>query len=155
MINPDARLGPKVKVFYPGLVNIYGCRIGSETKIGPFVEIQKGVRIGAKCKISSHAFICEGVTIGDEVFVGHGVTFINDLYPRATNSRHRMQTGADWKLVKTRVLKGASIGSNATILAGVTIGEGAMVGAGAVVTKSVPKYVIAAGNPARVIRKLP
>lgn len=155
MINADVKLGAKVKIFYPDLVNIYGCRIGEQTKIGPFVEIQKGVKIGAKCKISSHAFICQGVTIADEVFIGHGVVFINDLYPRATNTRHRLQTEADWKLVKTRVEKGAAIGSNATILAGVVIGEGAMVGAGAVVTRSVPKKTVVAGNPAKIIRKLP
>jgi UDP-2-acetamido-3-amino-2,3-dideoxy-glucuronate N-acetyltransferase len=155
MINTNVRLGANVKIFYPELVNIYGCRIGKDTRIGPFVEIQKGVIIGSKCKISSHAFICEGVSIEDEVFIGHGVVFINDLYPRATNAGHELQTEADWKLKKTVVKKGASIGSNATILAGLTVGRGAMVGAGAVVTKSVPEKTVVAGSPAKIIRKLP
>lgn len=146
MIAKDVRIGKNSKIYYPDLCNLYGCKIGNETKIGPFVEIQAGVKIGSKCKISSHTFICEGVTIEDEVFVGHGVMFTNDLYPKATNK--------DWKLKKTRVEKGAAIGSNATILPGVVIGRGSLVGAGAVVTKSVPEKVIVAGNPAIILRKL-
>jgi acetyltransferase-like isoleucine patch superfamily enzyme len=141
-------LGKDVKIFQPDLVNLYGCVIGDETKIGAFVEVQKNAKVGARCKISSHTFICEGVTIEDEVFVGHGVMFINDIYPRATTGG-ALQTEADWKVVPTRVKKGASIGSGAVILAGVTIGEGAMVGAGAVVTKDVPPHTVAKGIPAR------
>ncbi len=144
-------MGQGVKVFQPDLVNLYGCTIGDETRIGAFVEIQKNATIGARCKISSHTFICEGVAIGDEVFVGHGVMFINDIYPRAT-SGGALQTEADWAVVPTRVERGASIGSGAVILAGVTIGEGAMVGAGAVVTKDVPPHMIAKGVPARLGR---
>lgn len=135
-------------------VNIYGCEIGENTKIGAFVEIQKGAKIGKNCKISSHSFICEGVTIEDEVFVGHNVTFINDLYPRATTTSGKLQSEMDWRCVPTTIERRASIGSSATILAGVRIGEGAMVGAGAVVTKDVPPWVVVAGNPARVIRTL-
>jgi acetyltransferase-like isoleucine patch superfamily enzyme len=150
-IAPTVVLGKDVRIFQPDLVNLYGCTIGDETKIGAFVEIQKKAFIGARCKISSHTFICEGVTIEDEVFVGHGVMFINDLYPRAT-SGGALQTEADWKVVPTRVQRGASIGSGAVILAGVTIGEGAMVGAGAVVTKDVPDHTIAKGVPARLGR---
>src|SRR5262249_26424958 len=142
-------LGKDVKIFQPDLVNLYGCIIGDETKIGAFVEIQKNAKVGARCKISSHTFICEGVTIEDEVFVGHGVMFINDIYPRATTGG-ALQTEADWKIVPTHVKKGASIGSGAVILAGVTIGEGAMVGAGAVVTKDVPAHTVAKGIPARI-----
>lgn len=147
----DAELGKDVRIFHPDLVNVYGCRIGDETTVGPFVEIQRGVVIGARCKISSHSFICDGVTIEDGVFVGHGVMFINDAYPRATNEDGTLQGGEDWTLVETHVKKRASLGSNATILAGVTIGEQAIVGAGAVVTRDVPDYAIVAGVPARVI----
>src|SRR3989344_6772231 len=149
----NVRLGKDVKIFHPNLVNLYGCRISDETKIGTFVEIQKGVIIGKRCKISSHTFVCEGVTVEDEVFIGHGVMFINDLYPRATTGG-ALQTEADWKVIKTKIKKGASIGSNATILAGVTIGEKAMVGAGSVVTHNVPPSTIVAGNPAKIIRKM-
>lgn len=148
-IAADVVMGHGVKVFHPDLVNLYGCQIGDETKIGTFVEIQKNAIIGARCKVSSHTFICEGVTIEDEVFVGHGVVFINDIYPRAT-SGGELQTEADWQVVATRVKRGASIGSGAVILGGVTIGEGAMVGAGAVVTKDVPDREIAKGVPARL-----
>jgi acetyltransferase-like isoleucine patch superfamily enzyme len=144
-------MGKGVMVFQPDLVNLYGCTIGDETKVGAFVEIQKHAVIGARCKVSSHTFICEGVTIEDEVFVGHGVMFINDVYPRAT-AGGALQTEADWKVVPTRVRRGASIGSGAVILAGVTIGEGAMVGAGAVVTKDVPDHTVAKGVPARMGR---
>src|SRR5258707_2601263 len=148
-ITATVKLGKDVKVFQPDLVNLYGCTIGDETKIGAFVEIQKNAKVGARCKISSHSFICEGVTIEDEVFVGHGVMFINDLYPRATTGG-ALQTEADWRVVPTRVRKGASIGSGAVILAGITIGEGAMVGAGAVVTKDVPPHTVAKGVPSRI-----
>ena len=146
------KLGKNVKVF--DFVNLYGCTIGDNAKIGAFVEIQKGVKIGKNCKISSHTFICEGVTIEDGVFIGHNVTFINDKYPRATdNSGRRLDIG-DWKLERTVIKKGASIGSSATILCGVTIGEGAIVGAGSVVTKKVPALAVVAGNPARILRHL-
>ncbi len=148
-ITATVKLGKDVKIFQPDLVNLYGCTIGDETKIGAFVEIQKNAKVGARCKISSHSFICEGVTIEDEVFVGHGVMFINDLYPRATTGG-ALQTEADWRVVPTRVRKGASIGSGAVILAGITIGEGAMVGAGAVVTKDVPPHTVAKGVPSRI-----
>lgn len=144
-------LGKGVKIFHADLVNLYGCEIGAETTIGPFIEIQSDVVIGRRCKISSHSFICEGVTIEDEVFIGHGVMFINDLHPRATNENGSLQTADDWQLVNTLVRKRASIGSNATIMGGVTIGENALVGAGAVVTHDVPDYAIVAGVPARVI----
>jgi len=147
-------LGRDVKIFHPALVNLYGCIVGDETKIGAFVEVQKGATIGARCKISSHTFICEGVTIEDEVFVGHGVMFTNDRFPRATNTDGSLQTEADWKVELTQVRQGASIGSNATIVAGVTIGRGAVVGAGAVVTKDVPDFAIVAGVPARVVRSI-
>ena len=150
-IAKDVQLAEGVKIFHPDLVNLYGCRIGADTKIGTFVEIQKNAMVGARCKISSHSFICEGVTIEDEVFVGHGVMFINDIYPRSTTSGGNLQTEADWKLIETRIKLRASIGSNATILAGVTVGENAMIGAGAVVTKDVPDYAIVAGVPARII----
>jgi acetyltransferase-like isoleucine patch superfamily enzyme len=133
--------------------NLYGCEIGDETRIGPFVEIQKGSKIGSRCKISSHSFICEGVTIEDEVFIGHGVMFINDSYPRATNADGTLQTASDWTVERTTVRAGASIGSNATILGGVTIGVGATVGAGAVVTRNVPDHAIVAGVPARLVRR--
>jgi acetyltransferase-like isoleucine patch superfamily enzyme len=151
-IAPDVKLGKGVKIF--AFVNLYGCTIGDNTKIGTFVEVQKGAVIGNNCKVSSHTFICEGVTIEDEVFVGHGVTFINDLYPRATNPDGGLQTEQDWKVVPTLVKRRASIGSGSTILAGVTIGEGAIVGAGAVVTKDVPPWTVVVGNPACVLRKV-
>lgn len=144
-------LGTDVKIFQPSLVNLYGCSIGEQTKIGAFVEIQKGVAVGARCKISSHTFICEGVVIEDCVFVGHGVMFTNDRYPRAANPDGSLQTEADWTVEPTLVKRNASIGSNATIMCGVTIGEGALVGAGAVVNKDVPDYSIVAGVPARLI----
>lgn len=147
----NAVLGADVAIANPDLVNIYGCRIGSGTRIGPFVEIQKGSMIGRCCKISSHSFICEGVTIEDEAFVGHGVMFINDMFPHATNEDGSLQRDGDWELTTTTVKRRASIGSNATIVAGVVIGEGALVAAGAVVTKDVPDYALVAGNPARVI----
>jgi acetyltransferase-like isoleucine patch superfamily enzyme len=150
-ISDNVTLGQNVKIFHPQLVNLYGCVIGDDTKIGTFVEIQKGSRIGGRCKISSHSFICEGVEIEDEVFIGHGVMFTNDRYPRATNADGSVQTEADWKVEKTRIHKRASIGSNATILCGITIGEGALVGAGAVVTKDVPDFAVVAGVPARVV----
>jgi acetyltransferase-like isoleucine patch superfamily enzyme len=147
----DVKLGTGVKIFQPDLVNLYGCSIGADTKIGAFVEIQKNAAIGARCKISSHSFVCEGVTLEDEVFVGHGVMFTNDRYPRAANEDGSLQTEDDWKVIPTLVKQRASIGSNATIVAGVVIGEGALVGAGAVVTRDVPDYAIVAGVPARVI----
>jgi UDP-2-acetamido-3-amino-2,3-dideoxy-glucuronate N-acetyltransferase len=151
MVAPDVVLGPNVSIAHPELVNLYGCSIGEGTKVGPFVEVQRGAHIGRNCKISSHSFICEGVTIEDGVFVGHGVMFINDLYPQALNEDGSVQTEADWRLVRTLVRRRASIGSNATILGGVVLGERALIGAGAVVTRSVPDYAIAAGSPARVI----
>ena len=135
-------------------INLYGCRIGDNTKIGPFVEIQKNVTVGNNCKIQSHSFICEGVALEDGVFIGHGVMFINDRYPRSTTELGALQAEADWQVVSTRIKKGASIGSNATILCGVTVGEGAIVGAGSVVTRDVPPGVIVTGNPARVIRSI-
>lgn len=144
-------LGANAVITHPDLVNIYGCSIGDDTRIGPFVEAQRGCSIGARCKISSHTFICSGVTIEDEVFVGHGVMFTNDLLPRATNDDGSLQGGSDWDLVQTLVRRRASIGSNATIIAGITIGEGALIGAGAVVTRDVPDYAIVVGNPATVI----
>lgn len=140
-----------VKVFHPDLVNIYGCKIGEGTTVGPFVEIQAQVEIGAECKISSHSFLCAGVTIEDGVFVGHGVMFINDLYPFAVNEDGSMQTAGDWELVETKIKERVSIGSNATILGGITIGRNAIIGAGAVVTKDVPDYAIVAGVPAKII----
>lgn len=151
VIAPDVKLGRDVKLFH--FVNLYGCEIGDETKVGSFVEIQKGVRVGARCKISSHTFICEGVTIEDEVFVGHNVTFINDPKPRATTDDGRMAGDEDWTVVPTVVKRGASIGSSVTILCGVTIGEGALIGAGAVVTHDVPPGATVAGVPARVLKK--
>ncbi len=150
-IGADARLGQNVKL--SKFINLYGCEVGDNTKIGAFVEIQKNARVGKNCKISSHTFVCEGVTIEDEVFVGHGVVFINDAYPRATSASGELQEqGQDWKVEATLVRKGASIGSGATILSKVTIGERAIVGAGSVVTKSVPDRAIVAGNPAKVLR---
>lgn len=150
-IASDVSLGKDVCIFQPELVNLYGCAIGAETKIGAFVEIQKNASVGARCKISSHTFICEGVTIEDEVFVGHGVMFTNDPYPSAVNNDGSLQTEVDWTVVQTLVRRKASIGSNVTILAGVTIGEHALVGAGAVVTRDVADYQIVAGVPARAI----
>jgi UDP-2-acetamido-3-amino-2,3-dideoxy-glucuronate N-acetyltransferase len=152
-IAPDVRLGENVRIY--AYVNLYGCEIGDESRIGTFVEIQKGVRIGKRVKISSHSFICEGVTIEDNVFIGHGVMFINDKYPRATAIDGSPQTEQDWECIPTFVKQGASIGSNATILCGITIGEGAIVGAGSVVTRDVPPGTIVAGVPARMVRKIP
>jgi acetyltransferase-like isoleucine patch superfamily enzyme len=151
-IAADVKLGKDVKIF--ALVNLYGCTIGDNTKVGTFVEIQGNAFVGRNCKISSHTFICEGVTIEDDVFIGHNVNFINDLYPRSTVEDGSLQTEADWKVVPTFIRKGASVGSSATILAGVTVGEGAIVGAGAVVTKDVPPWTIVAGNPAKVLRNI-
>lgn len=148
----NVQVGENVKIF--NFVNAYGCTIGDGSKVGSFVEIQKGATIGKNCKISSHSFICEGVHIEDLVFIGHNVTFINDLYPRSANEDGSMQTDADWQVVETFVKRAASIGSSATILGGVTIGEGAIVGAGSVVTKDVPPYAIVAGNPAKVLRMI-
>jgi len=150
-ISSDVSLGKGVVIFQPELVNLYGCTIAAETRIGAFVEIQKNASVGARCKISSHRFICDGVTIEDEVFVGHGVMFTNDPYPRAVTDAGELQTESDWTVVHTRVKRRASIGSNATILAGLTIGESALIGAGAVVTSDVPDYAIVAGVPARII----
>ena len=150
-IASDVIIGPGVRIVQPDLVNLYGCSIGAETKVGAFVEIQKNASIGERCKISSHTFICEGVVIEDECFVGHGVMFTNDVYPRAVNADGSPQMEADWKVIKTVVRKRASIGSNATILAGITIGESALIGAGAVVTHDVPSFAIVAGVPARLI----
>ena len=147
-IAPSVVLGERVQIFHPDLVNLYGCRIGDDTKVGTFVEIQKGAVIGARCKVSSHSFICEGVTLEDEVFIGHGVMFTNDKVPRAT-ADGALQTEADWTVVPTLVCKGASIGSGAAILCGITIGEGAVIGAGAVVTRDVPPGATVAGVPAR------
>jgi UDP-2-acetamido-3-amino-2,3-dideoxy-glucuronate N-acetyltransferase len=150
-IDDRVALGLNVVIFHPDLVNLYGCSIGDETKVGAFVEIQKNVVVGKRCKISSHSFICEGVTIEDEVFVGHGVMFTNDAYPRATNADGSLQTQADWEVLPTKVCRGASIGSHATVLPNLTIGEGALVGAGAVVTRDVPPLAVVAGVPARVV----
>jgi acetyltransferase-like isoleucine patch superfamily enzyme len=149
-IAPDVKLGKDVKL--SKFINLYGCEVGDNTKIGAFVEVQKNATIGKNCKISSHTFVCEGVTIEDDAFIGHSVTFINDIYPRATTGNGQMQTEADWKVERTIVKKGASIGSGSTILANVTIGEKAIVGAGSVVTKDVPANAIVAGNPAKVLR---
>jgi acetyltransferase-like isoleucine patch superfamily enzyme len=150
-IADDVQLGKNVKIFHPDLVNLYGCAIGNDTRISAFVEIQKNAHIGSRCKISSHSFLCEGVTLEDEVFIGHGVMFTNDRYPRATNADGSLKTDADWQLTLTLVKRNASIGSNATILPGVTIGEKAIVGAGAVVTEDVPNYAIVVGVPARPV----
>jgi acetyltransferase-like isoleucine patch superfamily enzyme len=148
----NVKVGQGVRIF--NFVNAYGCSIGDNSKVGAFVEIQKGATIGKNCKISSHTFICEGVHIEDNCFIGHGVMFTNDLFPRATNADGSQQTDADWKLVETFVKKGASIGSNATIICGITIGENALIGAGAVVTKDVPANTIVAGNPAKILKKI-
>jgi len=149
-IAPDVKLGRDVKL--SKFINLYGCTVGDESKIGAFVEIQKNASIGKRCKISSHTFVCEGVTIEDNVFIGHGVTFINDSYPRATTAEGNLQTEADWKVERTIIKKGASIGSGATILSKTTVGENAIVGAGSVVTKDIPPNCIVAGNPAKIIR---
>jgi UDP-2-acetamido-3-amino-2,3-dideoxy-glucuronate N-acetyltransferase len=151
-IAPDVKLGEDVKIY--DFVNMYGCEVGDNSRVGTFVEIQKGACIGKNCKISSHTFICEGVTIEDDVFIGHNVTFINDIFPRATAKEGQPQTEEDWECATTLVKKGASVGSSATLLGGVTIGERAIVGAGSVVTKDVPPETIVAGNPARVLRKI-
>lgn len=151
-IAPDVKLGVGVKIY--GFVNLYGCEIGDGSRVGTFVEIQKNAKVGQQCKISSHTFICEGVTIEDNVFIGHGVMFINDAYPRATAAGGGLQTDEDWKVVPTLIKRGASIGSGATILSNVTVGENAIVGAGSVVTKNVPANSIVAGNPARVLRTI-
>lgn len=151
-IAPDVKMGKNVKAY--AFVNLYGCEIGDNTRIGTFVEVQKGAKIGANCKIQSHTFICEGVTIEDDCFIGHNVTFINDRFPRSTAEGGRMQTEEDWAVIPTRIKRGASIGSSATLLCGITIGEGAIVGAGSVVTRNVEPYTIVAGNPARLIRNI-
>lgn len=153
LIAPNVKIGERTRIF--GFTNLYGCELGDDVKVGTFVEIQKGARIGHRCKVSSHSFICEGVTLEDEVFIGHGVMFTNDPYPRSTNATGALQTEADWACLPTVVKRGASIGSNATLLCGITIGEGAIVGAGSVVTKDVPAHAVVAGNPARVLRLLP
>ncbi len=152
MITPDVKIGKGTKVFHPELVNLYGCTLGENCKVGTFVEIQKGVTVGNNVKVSSHTFICEGVTIEDDVFVGHNVTFINDKYPRSTTNGRLKQEG-EWTCTPTRVKKGASLGSSCTILCGVTIGENAIVGAGAVVTKDVPANAVVAGVPAKILKK--
>jgi len=152
VISEDVRLGSDVKL--ANFVNLYGCTIGDETKIGAFVEIQKNARVGSRCKISSHTFICEGVTIEDNVFIGHNVTFINDTYPRATTPEGSLKTDRDWKVEYTVVKKGASIGSGATILSNVVVGENSLVGAGSLVTRDIPPNTIAAGNPAKILRRL-
>lgn len=151
-VAPDVKLGENVKL--SKFINLYGCEIGDNTKIGAFVEVQKNAKIGRNCKISSHTFVCEGVTIEDQVFIGHSVAFINDSYPRAATGDGRLQTEVDWIVEQTVVKKGASIGSGSTILSNVTIGENALVGAGSVVTKDVPPNTIVAGNPAKVLRRL-
>jgi acetyltransferase-like isoleucine patch superfamily enzyme len=151
-VAPDVKLGRDVKL--SKFINLYGCDIGDETKIGAFVEVQKNAKIGKRCKISSHTFVCEGVTIEDNVFIGHGVTFINDSYPRATSAAGKLQTDADWKVERTVVRTGASVGSGATILSRLTIGENAIVGAGSTVTQDVPENAIVAGNPAKILRYL-
>lgn len=153
LIAESVKLGKNVKIF--AFTNLYGCEIGDDTKIGTFVEIQKGARVGSRCKVSSHSFLCEGVILEDEVFIGHGVMFTNDRIPRATATDGKLQTESDWKCESTVIKKGASIGSGATLLCGITVGERAIVGAGSVVTKDVPKNAVVAGNPAKVLRYLP
>lgn len=150
-IAPDVQLGKDVKIY--DFVNLYGCKIGDNTKIGTFVEVQKGADIGRNCKISSHTFICEGVTIEDDVFVGHNVTFINDRYPRSTSEGGELQTESDWVCIPTLIKQGASIGSSVTLLCGITVGENAIVGAGSVVTRDVPENAVVAGNPARIMKQ--
>jgi len=150
-ISSSCKLAKSVKIYHPDLVNIYGCIIGDDVHIGPFVEIQKNVVVGKKCKITSHSFICEGVEIEDQVFVGHGVVFINDKYPTSTTAEGKMQTEEDWQLMKTLVKKGASIGSNATIMGGITIGKNSLIGAGSVITKDVPDYKIIVGYNNNII----
>jgi acetyltransferase-like isoleucine patch superfamily enzyme len=152
-IAPDVKLGQGVRL--SRFINLYGCEIGDETKIGAFVEIQKNASVGRRCKISSHTFVCEGVTIEDNVFIGHGVTFINDSYPRATTTEGELQTEKDWRVEKTVIKRGASVGSGSTILSNVVIGENAIVGAGSVVTRDVPANTIVAGNPAKILRSIP
>lgn len=152
LIAPDVKLGRNVRLF--GYANLYGCELGDDVKVGPFVEIQKGVKIGNRCKISSHSFLCQGVVLEDDVFVGHNVTFTNDRYPRATNGNGTLQTESDWECLPTVVKRGASIGSGATLLCGITIGENALVGAGSVVVRDVPADTVVAGNPARPIRSV-
>ena len=151
-ISPDVRLGENVKIY--DFVNLYGCEIDDNSKIGTFVEIQKGAKIGKNCKISSHTFICEGVTIEDNVFIGHNVTFINDLYPRATTHDGNVQSEEDWECIQTLIKKGASIGSSSTLLCGITVGENSIIGAGSVVTKNVPPDTVVAGNPAKILKRL-
>jgi UDP-2-acetamido-3-amino-2,3-dideoxy-glucuronate N-acetyltransferase len=150
LIAADVKLGSRVKIY--SFTNLYGCELGDDVKVGTFVEIQKGSKIGSRCKISSHTFICEGVIIEDEVFIGHGVTFTNDVFPRAVTSEGKLQIDGDWKCIPTLVKRGASIGSGATLLCGITIGEHSVIGAGSVVTKDVPAYAVVAGNPARIRR---
>jgi acetyltransferase-like isoleucine patch superfamily enzyme len=151
-ISPNVKLGRNVRMV--GYVNLYGCEIGDDVKIGTFVEIQKGVKVGNRCKISSHSFLCEGVILEDDVFIGHSVTFTNDLYPRATNGNGQLQTESDWTCLPTTVKRGASIGSGATLLCGITIGENALIGAGSMVTRDVPPNAVVAGNPARIKKSL-
>lgn len=154
-ISEDVQLGEGVRIFHPELVNLYGCSIGNDTRVGSFVEIQRGASIGSRCKISSHTFICEGVMVEDEVFIGHGVVFVNDRFPRATKANGQVKGDEDWTLERTRIHRRASIGSHATILSGLTIGEEAMVGAGAVVTRDVPPKAVVAGVPARIVGLVP
>jgi acetyltransferase-like isoleucine patch superfamily enzyme len=151
-IAPNVKLGRNVRLF--GFANLYGCELGDDVKVGPFVEIQKGVKIGNRCKISSHSFLCEGVVLEDDVFIGHNVTFTNDRFPRATNQNGQLQTEVDWSCVPTLVKRGASVGSGVTLLCGITIGENALIGAGSVVIRDVPPDTVVAGNPARTIRSL-
>ena len=153
LVADNVKLGKNVKIF--AFTNLYGCEIGDDSKIGTFVEIQKGARVGSRCKVSSHSFLCEGVILEDEVFIGHGVMFTNDRLPRATATDGKLQTEADWKCESTVIKKGASIGSGVTLLCGITVGERAIVGAGSVVTKDVPRNAVVAGNPAKVLRYLP
>jgi acetyltransferase-like isoleucine patch superfamily enzyme len=151
-IAPNVKLGRNVRLF--GFANLYGCELGDDVKVGPFVEIQKGVKVGNRCKISSHSFLCEGVVLEDDVFIGHNVTFTNDRFPRATNGNGQLQTEADWNCLPTLVKRGASIGSGVTLLCGITIGENALIGAGSVVVRDVPSDTVVAGNPAKTIRSL-